>query len=110
MCKNWEENGFCQYGRKCRFAHGKDELVDKFLVNKCQYKSKFCQTFHSKNYCPYGNRCLFIHNNLNLEELLGKFYYSKKINNMMFSNQNRMESRLEVFSNLNKKMDNQFSN
>lgn len=29
MCKNWSETGRCNYGNKCRFAHGKDELVTR---------------------------------------------------------------------------------
>lgn len=27
MCKNWVETGKCNYGEKCKFAHGKNELV-----------------------------------------------------------------------------------
>lgn len=34
MCKNWMEYGKCNYGRKCQFAHGKNELVEKFISNK----------------------------------------------------------------------------
>merc|ERR1712216_1058480 len=26
MCKNYEKNGFCKFGDRCNFAHGKDEL------------------------------------------------------------------------------------
>jgi hypothetical protein len=26
MCKNYEKNGFCKFGDKCNFAHGRDEL------------------------------------------------------------------------------------
>ena len=25
-CRNWEESGWCSYGRKCQFAHGAEEL------------------------------------------------------------------------------------
>ena len=28
ICKNWE-NGFCQYGSNCAFAHGENELPSK---------------------------------------------------------------------------------
>lgn len=27
LCKNFVSTGKCNYGKKCRFAHGKDELV-----------------------------------------------------------------------------------
>lgn len=27
MCKNWIESGNCHYDVKCRFAHGKTELI-----------------------------------------------------------------------------------
>ena len=27
LCKNWIENGGCRYGKKCQFAHGKEELA-----------------------------------------------------------------------------------
>lgn len=33
MCKNFEEMGKCNYGKKCRFAHGKHELVDKNILD-----------------------------------------------------------------------------
>jgi len=26
MCKNYEKNGFCKFGDKCNYAHGRDEL------------------------------------------------------------------------------------
>merc|ERR1712216_528721 len=26
MCKNYEKNGFCKFGDRCNFAHGRDEL------------------------------------------------------------------------------------
>lgn len=27
LCKTFSELGYCNYGQKCRFAHGKHELV-----------------------------------------------------------------------------------
>ncbi len=60
MCKNWVLYGRCSYGSKCRFAHGKDDMVNKQVYNP-KYKSKKCEGFHTQFYCPYGSRCNFIH-------------------------------------------------
>lgn len=68
MCKNWIEQGFCRYGRKCQFAHGSQDLVTKEPQN-AKYKSKFCKSFHEKGFCPYGNRCLFRHEQRSFEEV-----------------------------------------
>ncbi len=27
ICKNWIENGYCRYGKKCQYAHGSKQLV-----------------------------------------------------------------------------------
>ena len=61
MCKNWELFQQCKYGNKCRFAHGKDELLEKNLPNKQKYKTKDCLSFSTTGVCPYGQRCLFQH-------------------------------------------------
>ena len=29
LCKTYEDSGFCPYGNKCRFAHGRKELFEK---------------------------------------------------------------------------------
>lgn len=45
MCKNFSENGFCRYGKKCRFAHGSNDLK-KFNESKTNYyRTKKCQSF-----------------------------------------------------------------
>ncbi|PKU71351.1 putative protein TPRXL [Dendrobium catenatum] len=28
ICRSWEESGFCRFGSRCQFAHGKEELRD----------------------------------------------------------------------------------
>lgn len=60
LCKKYSETGKCPYGMKCRFAHGKEELLSKKLCNN--YKKKQCKTFYECGYCPYGSRCNFKHN------------------------------------------------
>jgi hypothetical protein len=53
MCRNWLELGACGYGKKCNYAHGKVEILDKLPANE-KYKSKDCLPFHEKGYCTYG--------------------------------------------------------
>ncbi len=68
LCRNWIELGECQYGDKCNFAHGKDQLMKKLPANQ-KYKSKACIPFHTKGFCTYGQRCLFLHEKRRLDEL-----------------------------------------
>lgn len=42
MCKNWVDTGKCNYGEKCKFAHGKGELNQKMAANK-HFKTKKCK-------------------------------------------------------------------
>jgi hypothetical protein len=32
MCKNWLTMGYCNYGKKCKFAHGNNELEKKQVL------------------------------------------------------------------------------
>lgn len=48
-----------RYSRKCRFAHGQEELRCVERHNK--YKTEICRTFHLTGTCLYGVRCTFIH-------------------------------------------------
>ena len=64
LCKNWMEKGKCNYGNRCRFAHGKDEL--NFATPKTNnYKTKECKQFHDLLVCNYGPKCHFIHEHQN---------------------------------------------
>lgn len=69
MCNNFVSLGYCKYETRCRFAHGKHELLSK-KVNNCFYKQKNCETFFSKGYCPYGLRCTFRHDERTLLSIL----------------------------------------
>ncbi len=60
ICAAFQENGFCPYGNRCRFAHGKSELFIKD-VNHPNYKRKECLSFHMHGFCTYGVRCHFKH-------------------------------------------------
>jgi len=67
LCRNWE-NGNCEYGENCAFAHGYDELRNKAHLTS-NYKTKKCKQFFEQGFCMYGNRCQFRHK----EELTLKF-------------------------------------
>ncbi|KAI8053115.1 uncharacterized protein B0P05DRAFT_440333, partial [Gilbertella persicaria] len=58
-CRNWDEKGFCRYGKRCRYAHGTEEL--RPILRSNQYKTKICRAYHENGTCSYGIRCTFIH-------------------------------------------------
>ncbi len=89
MCKSWSEAGFCPYGNKCRFAHGKQELFDK-VVNCKKYKQKECMSFFKNKYCNYGSRCHFRHAESNLQDI------PRTQHSMLLSLYNTIENPLEV--------------
>ena len=59
ICRKWE-TGQCEFGSKCAFAHGVDELKKKDFIPK-NYKTTLCKPFFEKGYCLYGPRCQFSH-------------------------------------------------
>jgi hypothetical protein len=60
LCKYYEINGYCKYGDKCAYAHGKENLRLK-VTNTTAYRTKKCTQFFEQGYCPYGSRCQFAH-------------------------------------------------
>ena len=60
LCKYYEINGYCKYGDKCAYAHGKENLRLK-VTNTTAYRTKKCRQFFEQGYCPYGSRCQFAH-------------------------------------------------
>jgi len=73
LCKKFQNTGYCPYGFKCRFAHGKEELITK--SQGVNYKKKLCKTFHEKGYCPYGSRCSFMHDERKFSNISLSYYY-----------------------------------
>ncbi|KAL0227628.1 hypothetical protein RCL1_003772 [Eukaryota sp. TZLM3-RCL] len=61
LCRSWVEQGYCQFGPSCHFAHDVKELRPKLAHPKL--KTVNCTGFHRHPYiCLYGNRCRFVHN------------------------------------------------
>ena len=73
LCKKFQSTGFCPYGNKCQFAHGKEELISKF--HGVNYKKEKCKSFYQKGYCPYGNRCNFQHDERKFTDVNFSYFY-----------------------------------
>eukprot|EP00768_Dysnectes_brevis_P003759 gnl/Dysnectes_brevis/2672_a3234_835.p1 GENE.gnl/Dysnectes_brevis/2672_a3234_835~~gnl/Dysnectes_brevis/2672_a3234_835.p1 ORF type:complete len:304 (+),score=89.42 gnl/Dysnectes_brevis/2672_a3234_835:151-1062(+) len=59
LCNQWLEQGYCQYGDRCRYAHGREQLR---TTSQKQPRSKTpCMQFVRTGYCPFGRRCRFSH-------------------------------------------------
>jgi butyrate response factor 1 len=92
LCKTYSETGECPYGKKCRFAHGKDELFSKDIgIN---YKKIECKSFSESGFCPYGSRCSFKHDERELKNFKLPFYYVKLF---IFNNLKPLKNRLKIF-------------
>ena len=73
LCEKFQSTGFCPYGNKCRFAHGKEELITK--IQNVNYKKEKCKSFYEKGYCPYGIRCNFQHDERKFKDLNFSYFY-----------------------------------
>ena len=94
LCKKFQSTGKCPYGHKCRFAHGKKELLSK--AQGINYKKKPCKTFYEKGYCPYGSRCNFQHDERKFSDTSFSYFYLQLF---LFKQYNFMPSRKEFYSN-----------
>jgi len=94
LCKSWIETHFCAYGNKCRFAHGKEELVIK--NQNSNYKKKSCKSFIKYGFCPYGSRCNFKHDSKKLKDIQLPYFFI----NLFIKNQFNCEKRLKVFEDI----------
>lgn len=41
MCRNWEVDGFCVYGKKCHFAHGHEGIDECFFCLNVFFKFRY---------------------------------------------------------------------
>ncbi|KAL4480808.1 hypothetical protein ABPG72_001677 [Tetrahymena utriculariae] len=99
MCKNWVENGKCNYGDKCKFAHGKNELVQKVAANK-HFKTKKCKQYYESCVCNYGPRCHFVHDIRTVAEIKANNEYTKKmIHPEIFLDLSSLPSQTSISSN-----------
>ena len=95
LCQKFADTGKCPYGSKCRFAHGKKELISK--TQNSNYKKKPCKTFTESGFCPYGSRCSFKHDERSLKEIKLPFYYV----NLFFKNKiDTNHKRLTIFESI----------
>ncbi|CAM9792697.1 unnamed protein product [Ectocarpus fasciculatus] len=69
LCRN-HTKGFCTYGDRCAFAHGREELKYRTLremqnagriPDAVKYRCIPCMTWVATGSCPYSSRCVFIH-------------------------------------------------
>ena len=115
LCKKFQNTGHCPYGFKCRFAHGKDELIMK--TQGANYKKKQCKTFHEKGYCPYGSRCSFRHDERKFSEISFSYYYLQlylfklsnfypSLNNLYPKGSKLINGRLPIFESFSKNLNN----
>lgn len=77
MCKNWTVSEECRYGRKCQYAHGKEELA--IFRSPCDDKlrTKNCRTFYATKQCMYGSRCMFRHEHRHYNQIMRHYHTAK---------------------------------
>ena len=84
LCNNFLTESGCQYGEKCQFAHGNEELrpvqsvpqqsavpqmnspFAQLQKNMMNFKIVKCKNFEKDGQCKYGDRCTFAHGDAEL--------------------------------------------
>ncbi|VDO24647.1 unnamed protein product [Onchocerca flexuosa] len=71
-CQAWKDTGRCNYGKRCKFAHGPEELrpmpkAEVKIFNNPRYRTALCTKYATFGYCPYGDHCHFIHDPIQVD-------------------------------------------
>ncbi|VDN01717.1 unnamed protein product [Thelazia callipaeda] len=71
-CQAWKDTGRCNYGKRCKFAHGIEELrpvpkTEVKIFNNPRYRTALCIKYTTFGYCPYGDQCHFIHDPIKID-------------------------------------------
>ncbi|VDK75673.1 unnamed protein product [Litomosoides sigmodontis] len=71
-CQAWKDTGRCNYGKRCKFAHGEEELrpmpkAEVKIFNNPRYRTALCVKYTTLGYCPYGDQCHFIHDPVQID-------------------------------------------
>ncbi|CAK0827754.1 unnamed protein product, partial [Prorocentrum cordatum] len=57
LCKGWVQTGDCQFGERCKFAHGEEELMAGPAVKKAE----LCKYVSQGKTCMFGSVCWYAH-------------------------------------------------
>ena len=71
LCKNFQIDGFCRFGDKCRYAHATGPVIDK-SADKAQAETQgtpaniaqkdiLCPYFFQTGHCRFKKKCRFAH-------------------------------------------------
>ena len=81
LCKNWLETpGYCRFGTRCLYAHGREELQIEDKLTQApsrtndRYKSQNCSLFYRERVCLFGKRCNFRHEHKSFAKLHRHYY------------------------------------
>lgn len=99
QCKNWNKTGSCPYKNKCRFAHGKDELMQKELDLYSHFKGR-CFNFFKYGFCESGSSCCFKHDNRKISDYIFKLEASILFSLSHSINSNKNDKRLSIFKSI----------
>ncbi|KAL3783919.1 hypothetical protein ACHAW5_011042 [Stephanodiscus triporus] len=63
MCRNIRNDGCCQWGDTCHYAHSEQERRPRCMVElmKDDQLTRPCSIMVETGFCPYNHRCKFLH-------------------------------------------------
>ena len=64
LCNQWNENGTCTFGDRCRFSHGEEytrSVRPSGNTSGDTSRSQACYAYAENGTCQYGDRCRFTH-------------------------------------------------